>query len=74
MARIEVEIEDYLDEIDDKYLIKELKKRKYNVVLSEYPEYPKFDTPDELLTYIKGLLGLKPWHGKEQIIKEISEL
>jgi hypothetical protein len=28
MARIEVEIEDYLDEVETRYLVKELKRRK----------------------------------------------
>lgn len=35
MAWIEVEIEDYLEDVADQYLIKELADRGYNVINSE---------------------------------------
>lgn len=75
MARIEVEIEDYLDEVDTKYLIKELKRRKKitDLDLNEL-DIPEFKTPELLLSYIKRLLHIRPWHDKERIISEINDL
>jgi hypothetical protein len=85
MARIEVEIEDYLDEVDTKYLVRELLKRNdYEKVLIEENRktalsindiiLPEFKTSDQILVYIKRLLGLKPWHDKDRIISEINNL
>ena len=85
MARIEVEIEDYLDEVDTKYLVRELLQRNdYEKVLIEENRktelsindiiLPEFKTSDQILVYIKRLLGLKPWHDKDRIISEINNL
>jgi len=77
MARIDVEIEDYLDEVDTKYLVQELKKRK-DFKITELNlndiEIPQFKTPELLLYYLKKLLHLREWHDKNRIIKEIQEL
>jgi hypothetical protein len=35
MAYVEIDIEDYLDDVDSKYLITELRKRKNNNTLKE---------------------------------------
>ena len=81
MARIDIEIEDYLYEVDTKYLVKELAKRRdlkdHKAELKNIPQdwdLPEFKTQEELLNYIKRVLHLKPWHGKDRIIKEIQEL
>lgn len=77
MARIVVEIEDYLDEVDTKYLVQELLKRKdrykYKCDLNQN-EIPEFKTPELLLSYLKKILHLREWHDKNRIIKEIQEL
>jgi hypothetical protein len=80
MARIDIDVEDYLDEVDTKYLVQELKKRhdltKYAVDFKDMyqPEIPKFKGPEQLLNYIKLILGLRIWHDKKRIIKEIEQL
>lgn len=82
MARIDIEIEDYLDEVGTKYLFDEIKKRKdFGDFIKDYineqtPKYiiPDFKTPDEVLIFIKVVLKLKPWHDKQRIIDEIKEL
>jgi hypothetical protein len=77
MARIDIEIEDYLDEVDTKYLVQELQKRK-DIDLSLFDlnniDIPKFKTPEQLLSYLKRLLGLREWHDKKRIIQEIESL
>ena len=77
MARIDVEIEEYLDEVDTKYLVQELKKRK-NFKISELDldnmDIPEFKTPELLLAYLKRILHLRQWHDKQRIIQEIEAL
>ena len=76
MAHIDIEIEDYLYEVDTKYLVQELQKRKdvKNFKLPSDLDMPEFDHPAQKLSYIKKLLGLREWHGKDRIISEIKEL
>jgi hypothetical protein len=82
MARIDIEIEDYLDEVRTEYLFKEIKKRKdFKDFIKEYideemPKYiiPEFKTSIEILDFIKLVLGLKKWHDKKRIINEIESL
>lgn len=81
MARIDIEIEDYLDEVDTKYLVKELAKRndvsKYKPLMNNIPDdfdLPEFKTKEQVLNYIKRILQLKPWHEKDRVIAEIKEL
>jgi hypothetical protein len=59
---VDIDILDYLDEVSTQELIKELLSRK-----------DKFETPEKLLT-IKMILGLKEYHTKERLIKEIESL
>ena len=77
MARIDVEIEDYLDEVNTKYLVQELKRRKdlkdYKLDIDQF-EVPSFETPDALLKFLKRILGLREWHDKKRIISEIEQL
>lgn len=77
MARIDVDIEEYLDEVDTKYLVQELKKRKdwasYKIDLDNI-EIPKFKDSIQLLKYLKLILGLRTWHDKKRIISEIENL
>ena len=82
MARIEVEIEEYLDEVRTEILFRELKKRKDFKELIENemdevtPKYiiPDFKIPEEVLAFLRLVLRLKPWHDKERIISEIKSL
>lgn len=78
MARIDIEIEDYLYEVDTKYLVNELRKRKDGInqlgLDPEEIEIPKFKTPDHKLRFIKLILGLRQWHDKERVISEIQSL
>jgi uncharacterized phage-like protein YoqJ len=77
MARIDIEIEEYLDEVDTKYLVQELNKRKdrnnYRIDIDDY-DIPIFKDSEQLLKYIKRLLGLRQWHDKNRVISEIKEL
>jgi len=75
MARIDVEIEDYLGEIDTKYLVQELRKRKdVKGIQLDNIDIPVFETDDQLLKYLKKILGLREWHDKKRIIQEIENL
>jgi len=77
MARIDIEIEDYLDEVATKYLVRELERRKglkdYKINIDSI-EIPEFQTPEKLLSYLKKLLHLREWHDKRRIIVEIEQL
>ena len=77
MARIDIEIKEYLDEVDTKYLVQELNKRKdrnnYRIDIDDY-DIPIFKDSEQLLKYIKRLLGLRQWHDKNRVISEIKEL
>ena len=77
MARIDIEIEDYLDEVDTKYLVRELQKRKdlkdFKIDLGEV-DLPEFRNTDEVLKYIKRVLHLRQWHDKKRVIYEIENL
>lgn len=77
MARIDIEIEDYLDEVDTKYLVQELNKRKdrgnYKIDIDDY-DIPVFNNSGQLLNFIKRLLGLRQWHDINRVISEIKEL
>lgn len=82
MARIDVEIEDYLDEVRSEYLFRELKRRKdFSDLIKDYndelkPKYiiPDFKTSEQLLDFIKVVLKLQKWHDKKRIIQEIESL
>jgi hypothetical protein len=77
MARIDVEIEDYLDEVSTRYLVQELRRRHdfkdYKFDIDQF-EIPSFETPDALLKFLKRILGLREWHDKKRIIFEIEQL
>ena len=74
MALIEVDIEDYLDEVSDNYLIDELKRRGYIISrknLKIKNEQHEFKTDNDLLNYLKDLMGLRRYHDNERLIYEI---
>lgn len=89
MARIDIEIEDYMDEVRTEYLVKECLRRHdfYKIMeaerKAETAEFlknpdkmilPEFKTSDQLLSYIKRLLGLRQWHDKKRVISEIENI
>ena len=85
MARIDIEIEDYLDEVRTEYLVNEIVKRKDAVTeilkhkeikIANIDEFaiPSFNTSEDVLKYIRLVLSLKPWHDKKRIIQEIEQL
>ena len=82
MARIDIEIEEYLDEVRTESLFRELRKRKdFEDYIEDYmnedlPSYiiPDFETSEQVLNFVKRVLGLNSWHDKERIIKEIQSL
>jgi hypothetical protein len=79
MARINIDIEDYLDEVNTEILISELSKRSVKKT-SYLSEIDLKDLLFELqerksnLDIFRLILGLKKWHGKTEIIKEIEAL
>jgi hypothetical protein len=85
MARIDIEIEEYLDEVRTEYLVDELLRRKDAIQkLLEHKELkitnineiiiPEFKTSDDVLNHLKLILRLKSWHDKKRIITEIENL
>jgi hypothetical protein len=89
MARIDVEIEEYLDEVRTVILVRELVRRKHfedelkkelqrtqtsTKINAENLTLPEFKNPEQLLFYIKRLLGLRQWSDKKRIISEIESL
>ena len=78
MARIDVDIdiEDYLDEVDDDDLIDELNSRGYNILKNKKTdiEIPEFKSRDELRKYLFELMGLRPWHDQARLLDEINDL
>jgi hypothetical protein len=76
MARIDIDIEDYLDEVDTSSLIDELKRRKDEVTEKDWREMevPVFKDGEAVLKYFKKRLGLREWHDKKRLIREIEEL
>lgn len=80
---VNIDIDDIIDEIDDDVLVDELNRRGYNIKqkkirtslhnLDDY-EYPDFKTKEELLLFIKGVLGSRSWHDKNRVLDEINDL
>lgn len=60
MALIEVDITDYLDEINTENLFWELESR--------------VKTPQQQLKMLRNILNLKPFHDNERIKEELCEL
>jgi hypothetical protein len=59
--------EDYIDELSDEHLLKEIKKRGY-IVRDALPDVV------DLKINLLNLLGLMPYNGKEEIINKVKEL
>jgi hypothetical protein len=89
MARVDIEIEEYLDEVRTVYLVRELIQRKdfedelkkelqrtqtSTKISVENITLPEFKNPEQLLFYIKRLLNLRQWADKKRIISEIENL
>lgn len=78
---VDIDIVDYLDEVSDEELIDELNDRGYKIDKKkrstqnkdEY-EFPEFKTTMDLKKFIYAAFGLKTWHTKERLLKEIDEL
>ncbi len=64
----EVEIE--MDEIETQDLCDEIEERGFYVV----EKSQDIETEKEKLNALKEILGLKEWHTKKEIIKEIQQL
>jgi hypothetical protein len=79
---VDVDIEDYLDECESKYLIRELNKRGFNIPEKDpYKKrnkkryiFPEFETPEEVISFLKEAVGLKQFHDKKRLINEIEAL
>ena len=73
---VNVDVEIDMSDIDTEDLVEELLKRKRKG--KEIIDIPKvgyvFDNSKELLNHFKECLGLREFHTKERIIKEIQEL
>ncbi len=80
MARVDIDIEDYLDEVATNCLVEELRRRKgTKEAIDECDDieeilwaenFQKKSTIDKL----REILQLKPWATKEEITKEINDL
>lgn len=72
---VNVDVDIDMSEIDTEDLIEELQKRKRKGRDIPIPRIDyTFDTSKELLNHFKECLGLREFHTKERIIKEIQEL
>ncbi len=77
MATIDIDIEDYLDEVDTDYLVNELKHRKVLPTHFKYNEdepdltcWGKYPKRDLLLQH----LDLSPLSGIEDIFEKVKEI
>jgi hypothetical protein len=68
---VDIDIEDYLDEVKDKYLIAEIENRGYKVTGGKTKVA---GSTKELIKHIKELLNLQPYHTKERVMQEIKDL
>lgn len=69
---LNVDVDLEMDEIDTQDLKDELERRKEEINDEDF--VPSFKTTDELLKYLNKVVGLKIWHSKERLIKEINDL
>ena len=85
MALIEVDIdlEDYLDEVKSRYLVKELNKRGYkipekkeDVDVKEESEFTfrDFETAPDVIKFLKKFMGLQHYQDNERLLTEIKDL
>jgi hypothetical protein len=84
-VEVDIDIEDYLDECESKYMVRELNKRGFKIPEKEGEVikdlqgkekyiFPDFKSPEHLLLFIKEAIGLKPWHDQQRVIDEIKNL
>lgn len=69
-----VDVDVDLSEIDIDDLIEYVEDEGYVVSEKITEEIPDFETPQKQIAFLKKVMGLKPWHTKERLIKEIEEL
>jgi hypothetical protein len=69
MARVEVDIEEYLYDVSTKSLLDELKTRKENQALQCI-----FKTDTEKINHLKEIFGLREPCSKERLLEEIKLL
>lgn len=70
IEELESRHENFLSEVSDDTLLKEIKTRHLNPDDIEF----NFYTPKQILNHFKKRLGLREYHDKERIIKEIQDL
>jgi hypothetical protein len=68
-----VDVEIDMDDIETSDLIKELSRRKQKIEDDQINK-TEFSSIKEMLNHFKKCLGLREFHTKERIIKEIQEL
>lgn len=85
MARIDIDIEDYLDEVSTSDLMSELLSRKNIMSQLKGKGVDVLDalSEDDIINYlkdhfsaeaiIKKVLNIRPWHDKKRIIEEIDK-
>ena len=64
---IDIDIEDYLDEISTEVLLDELKRRG-----KEIKAIYEFKSDTKKMNYIKAIFGLREIHTKERLLEEIK--
>jgi ppGpp synthetase/RelA/SpoT-type nucleotidyltranferase len=85
MAKIDIDIDELLDEANSDCMIDELKRRcesgrkEYSDITIEYVttrlKHPvSMNNKFEKLTYLYEFLGIKPYHGIERLRQEFEEL
>ncbi|MDR0692556.1 MAG: hypothetical protein LBF69_05920 [Prevotellaceae bacterium] len=68
MARIEIDLDDYVDKISTEVLLDELKRRGKDIAAIH-----EFKTDTEKINYLKAIFGLREFHDKERLLEEIKQ-
>lgn len=73
--KIDIDIEDYLDEVETKHLQAELMRRKRTLAIDDdWTDLQPVTDPGELKQVLLHLLDLRAWHGKTRILQTIDEI
>ncbi len=71
LIEVDIDIEDYLGEVDTSDLLEELESRD-DFFLGDFSF--DFKTPKQQYEAVKKVLGLREFHDKERALRELQEL
>ncbi len=71
LIKVDINIDEYLDEVDTSDLLEELECR--SVDFEKSFDYD-FKTPKHQYNAVKKVLGLREFHDKERVLRELQDL